>query len=210
MNWPDLYPVFLKLDGAPVLVVGAGDVGTRKIERLVGARASVTVVAPEASKPVERLAGKGGLTWHERAFEPGDVEGMVLVLAATPHREVNEAVAAASRDRGVWVNVADEPDLCSFYLPSVMNRKPLSVAVSTAGACPAYARELGKRFERLFDPDAGKFVGLLGEMREKVRGEDPERVGEASRAFVESEAEELWLKGDLMGARELLEKLAEK
>jgi siroheme synthase-like protein len=210
VEWPDLYPVFLKLRGLPVLVVGAGEVGARKIAGLLAAGADVTVVAPEAIDAVAKAASKGRITWCERAFEPEDVDGKVLVVAATPESEVGEAVARASRERGAWVNVSDDPDLCSFYLPSVVDRKPLQIAVSTAGASPAYARELRKRFERLFDPEAGKFVELLGLMREKVRQEDPERVGEASRAFVESEAEEMWLGGDLTGAREVLEKLVEK
>ena len=210
ISWPDLYPVGLKLEDTPVLVVGAGSVGGRKAARLVAAGARVTVVAPEAGEVVRSLADGGKVTWHRRVFDDDDVQGAALVISATPDREINEKVARAARGRGVWVNVADTPELCTFYLPSVVDRSPLKVAISTSGACPAYARQLRKRLDGVFDPEAGRFVELLGRMREKVKADDPDRVGEASRAFVESEAEEKWLSGDRTGARELLESLVEK
>jgi len=208
--WPDLYPVGLKLEDVPVLVVGAGSVGGRKAARLAAAGARVTVVAPEAGEVVGSLAGEGKVTWHARVFDDGDVEGAALVISAAPDREVNERVARAARERGVWVNVADTPELCTFYLPAVVDRSPLKVAISTSGACPAYARQLRERLDGVFDPEAGRFVEMLGRMREKVRADAPERVGEASRAFVESGAEEMWLSGDQTGARELLESLVEE
>ncbi|MBW2260835.1 MAG: bifunctional precorrin-2 dehydrogenase/sirohydrochlorin ferrochelatase [Deltaproteobacteria bacterium] len=208
--WPDLYPVGLKLEGTPVLVVGAGSVGGRKAARLVAAGARVTIVAPEAGEVVRALADAGKVTWHGRVFDDGDVEGAALVISAAPDREINEKVARAARGRGVWVNVADTPELCTFYLPAVVDRSPLKVAISTSGACPAYARQLRKRLDGVFDPEAGRFVELLGRMREKVKADDPDRVGEASRAFVESEAEEKWLSGDRTGARELLESLVDE
>ena len=208
-SWPDLYPVGLKLADAPVLVVGAGSVGGRKARGLVAAGARVTVVAPEAGEAVRSLAGEGKVTWHERGFEDADLEDAALVLCATSDRELSERVARAARERGVWINVADVPELCTFYLPAVLDRSPLKLAISTSGACPAYARQLRTRLEGVFHPEAGRFVELLGRMREKVKAEDPERVGEASRVFVESEAEEKWLSGDGTGARELLESLVE-
>jgi siroheme synthase-like protein len=172
--------------------------------------ALVTVVAPEASEKMRLVAEQGLVAWRARGFEPGDVEGARLVIAATPSREVNEQVAAAAREAGTWVNVADDPELSTFYLPSVLDRSPLKVAVSTSGASPAYAREIRKRFERLFDPEAGEFVQLLGSMREKARRVDPERVGEIGQALVESGAEEAWLEGDRERAREMLEEIVEK
>jgi siroheme synthase-like protein len=208
-TWPELFCVGLKLVDAPVLVVGAGSVGGRKVRSLVAAGARVTVVAPEAGEVVASLAGEGRLAYHARGFEDADVEGAALVVCATPDRDLNESVARAAGERGVWVNVADVPELCTFYMPAVVDRSPLKVAISTSGACPAYARQLRKRLEGVFDAEAGRFVELLGRMREKVRAEDPDRVGEASRAFVESEAEERWLSGDRTGARELLEGLVE-
>jgi siroheme synthase-like protein len=208
--WPDLYPVGLKLADTAVLVVGAGSVGGRKVARLVAAGARITVVAPEAGEVVRSLADAGKVTWHERAFEDDDVDGAALVISTAPDREVSEKVARAARERGVWVNVADVPELCTFYLPAVLDRSPLKVAISTSGACPAYARQLRERLDGVFDPEAGLFVELLGRMREKVKADDPDGVGEASRAFVESEAEEKWLSGDRTGARELLESLVEQ
>lgn len=210
MKWPVLYPVFLKLEDAPVVVVGAGEVGMRKIDALVRAGARITVVAPEAGKAVERLAAKGRMTWQAREFEPADLDGALLACAATPSAEVNADVARAAGERGVWVNVADTPDLCTFYLPSVVDRHPLKMAVSTSGACPAYARSIGQRLDGMLDTAAGEFVELLGKMRERVREKDPKRVGAASQAFVQSGAEEAWLRGERDAAREILEDIVEE
>ncbi len=209
-TWPRLYPVGLRLEDVPVLVVGAGSVGGRKARGLAAAGARLTVVAPEAGEAVRSLVDAGKAAWHARPFEEDDVVGASLVVSAVPDREVSERVARAARERGVWVNVADVPELCTFYLPAVVDRSPLTVAISTSGACPAYARQLRVRLDGVFDPEAGRFVELLGRMREKVRADDPGRVGEASRAFVESEAEEMWLSGDRTGARELLESLVDE
>jgi len=206
---PPLYPLFVKLEALDVLVVGAGRVGARKVRGLVRSGARVTVVAPDAEDEVVRMADAGSVTWHARPFQDVDVEGVRLVFAATPSRQVNEAVAAASRAAGLWVNVADVPDLCSFYLPAVVRRDPLQVAISTTGASPAFARTLRERLERELPERTAGFVTLLGEMREEVRERAPDRVMEASLAMVRSEAESLWREGDEEGARRALRLIVE-
>jgi len=205
VRWPDLYPAFLRVEGAPVLVVGAGSVGERKIAALVAAGARVTVVAPEAAAAVEALAGGGRVEWRRRGFAPADADGMALVLAATPHRDVNEAVYRAARERGIWVNVADDPALCTFHVPSVVDRAPLRIAISTSGACPAYARDLRRRIEAILDPALGGYVDLLGEVRAGIGG--PDR-SDAIRALVDSGAEERWVAGERDEARAILERAA--
>lgn len=210
VTWPDLYPVFLRLQDAPVLVVGAGSVGTRKVGRLVSSGARVTVVAPVATDEVQKLARQEDLTWREREFEEGDVEGVVLVFAATPSREVNEQVARAGAGRGIWVNVADTPDLCSFYLPSLVDRHPLRIAVSTSGACPAYARDLRKRLQQQYPPSTSGFVDLLGRMREDLRERAPGEMMRRSNDMVQSDAESRWAEGDVEQAREILKDIVER
>ncbi len=210
LTWPDLYPIFLRLTGEAVLVVGAGAVGTRKVSGLLAAGARVTVVAPEATDEIGRLAGEGKVRWERRPFEESDVKGHRLVFAATPDRAVSERVERAAAGAGLLVNVADTPDLCSFYLPSVLERGPLKVAVSTSGACPAYARELRRRLERRIGKRTDGFVELLGRMRERVRQKDPAAVMELSLAMVGSGAERLWDEGDEEGAERILERIAER
>jgi siroheme synthase-like protein len=210
VSWPEAYPVFLDVRGSSVLVVGAGSVGTRKAEGLLRCAARVTVVAPQASGRLEELASRHALEWERREFAEGDVEGRSLVFAATPAREVNARVAAACRRRGIWVNVADTPDLCSFILPAVLDRAPLRVAVSTAGACPAYAQELRRRLEEWIPERMSGYVELLGRMRERARERSPGRLGAVSRAMVGSQAEGLWREGDTEAARAILMSIVEE
>ncbi len=210
VTWPVLYPVSLRLDGTSVVVVGGGTVATRKIDRLLGCGAVVEVVAPEGSAEVEAWAASGRIEWTRREFEPSDLDGARLVLAATSRREVNEAVAAAARGRRVWVNVADVPDLCTFHLPALVDMHPLTVAVSTSGASPAFARFLRESIEAWLGPAAGGYVALLGEMRERARKRAPERLGAISTALARSSAWALWREGQRDAARAELERILEE
>ena len=133
------YPVYLDLEGVPVLVVGAGPIAVRKVEGLVAAGAAVTVVARSVSPSLDRATVVAVV---ERAFEPADVSGMRLVVTATGRADVDAAVAAAATAAGIWVNAADQPADCSFILPAIARNGPLAVAVSTGGTSPALARRL--------------------------------------------------------------------
>lgn len=135
------YPINLILDGRPCLVVGGGPVAARKAEGLLACGALVLVVAPEVGEEVRAL-GEGypdTLSWHDRPFGADDVQGRFLVIAATNDRVSNRAVASAAGAVPVWVNVADDPDVCTFILPAIKREGPVTVAVSTAGHSPALA-----------------------------------------------------------------------
>lgn len=144
------YPVFLDLRGCKVLVVGAGKVALRKVKGLLEAGARVTVVSPAADPEFAAL----DLEWKARCFDWDDVQDQVLVYTATNDRAVNRAVAEAARAKGVWVNVADAPEECSFLVPSRLNRGDLQVAVSSSGRDPRVAVAVRKQIEELLD-DAG-------------------------------------------------------
>jgi len=146
-------PVQLRLEGQSVLVVGAGDVAGRKVERLVAAGADVTVVAPEVEPSLRELHTAGRITLEQRAYDPGEAAEYRLVVAATGIREVEEQVARDAQRAGVFVNVADVPDLCTFYLPALVRRGRLQITIATEGAAPFAARRLRERLQMHFGPN---------------------------------------------------------
>jgi len=160
------YPVYLDLRGVPVLVVGAGPVAARKVAGLAAAGARVRVVAPSVSPALDRALVD---EVRERPFEPADLDGVRLVVTATGSRDVDASVAAAATAAGLWVNAADQPDDCSFILPAIARRGPLSVAVSTGGASPALARRLRDRAGALLSDEVVALAQELQSRRTAVR-----------------------------------------
>lgn len=156
------------------MVVGGGTVARRKVDALVAGGAHVTVVAPDVDPAIQ--AGDT-LTVHRRPFRPEDVTGAALVFACTNDRAVNAAVAHAARDAGAWVNVADDPEACTFFVAADVERGPLTIAVSTGGASPALARRIRAELDVRYGEAYGPFVELLGQLRREVlqRERDPER-----------------------------------
>ena len=162
------YPVWLDLHDVPVLVVGAGPVAARKVDGLVAAGASVRVVATSVSAALDRSSVA---ELHERRYEPGDLEGVRLVVTATGDAEVDATVAADATAAGIWVNAADQPADCSFILPAIARNGPLSIAVSTGGASPALARRLRDHAAALLSDDVVALAGDLAARRAAVRAE---------------------------------------
>jgi precorrin-2 dehydrogenase/sirohydrochlorin ferrochelatase len=168
-SMPDaLFPMFLKLDGRRCVVVGAGAVGESKIEGLMRCRAQVTVVAPEASARVREWAAGSEVVWHQREYVPKDMDGAFVVVAATSSGEVNHAIAADARQRGVLCNVVDDPEYCDFFYPAVVQRGALQIAVSTAGAAPALASRLRKELEEQFGPEYEAWLVRLDQERRQI------------------------------------------
>jgi len=140
-------PVFHDVLGASVLVVGAGAVGTRKIEALLAGEARITVVAKELSPAVEERAARGELTAIRGTFHPDQMREAELVFAATPDRALNHRVSAEARRRRIPVNVADAPEECTFLLPAVVRGEEFTVAISTGGRHPGAAKALREFIE---------------------------------------------------------------
>jgi len=159
-----LFPIFVKLDGRPCLVVGAGPVAESKIDALLSAGASLTIVAPVATPGIQNLAATGRVQWHERTFQSGDLNGVALVVAAVP-ADVAADVFREARSRGVLCNSVDDPHNCDFYYPAVVNRGDLQIAISTAGHSPAFAQHLRRELERQFGPEYARWIQRLGETR---------------------------------------------
>jgi uroporphyrin-III C-methyltransferase/precorrin-2 dehydrogenase/sirohydrochlorin ferrochelatase len=166
-----LFPIFVKLAGRNVLVVGAGPVGESKIESLLAARANLTIVAPQATDAVRRWAAEGKLQWRQREFDPSDIDGSALVIAAVPAATA-KAVFEASRARGVLCNSVDDPVNCDFYYPAVVNRGDLQIAISTAGHSPALAQKIRKELEQRFGPEYAAWVQELGAARRELFAAD--------------------------------------
>src|SRR6187399_2490304 len=159
-----MYPAFLKLDGRPVLIVGAGPVAAGKLEGLLAVGAKVTVVAPDIRPEFERA----GVTRRRRRFEPHDLDGMWWVVAAAPP-EVNQEVVAAAERRQLFVNAVDDPPNATAYLGGVVRRDGVTVAISTSGEAPAIAGLLREGLDALLPSDLAAWMATAREARAKWR-----------------------------------------
>ena len=130
----ELLPIFLDVKRQPCLVVGGGDTATRKVANLRRAGAAVRVVSPGLEQHLDDLVAAGHIKHLMRGFEEDDLDGVRLVVAATDDRDVNARVSRLAKERGIPVNVVDQPGECSFIMPSVIDRSPVVVAVSTSTA----------------------------------------------------------------------------
>jgi uroporphyrin-III C-methyltransferase/precorrin-2 dehydrogenase/sirohydrochlorin ferrochelatase len=172
-----LLPIFLKLEDRRCLLVGAGTVALDKIGSLLKTGVLLRVIAPQARPEVRRLAGDGSLEWIEKTFEPSDLDGHHLVIAATDVPAVNAAVYHAALQRGIYCNSVDDIPNCDFFFGSVVSRGDLQIAISTAGESPAVAQRLRREIDAQLPDDLGPWLERIGELRRNVleihpRGEE--------------------------------------
>lgn len=165
----DFLPIFLNIKEHDCLVVGGGQVAARKIALLRKAGAGVTVVAPTLCEELELLAISDEINHLQREFSEADITKQSVIIAATNKRVVNEAVSVAARNKGIPVNVVDNPDLCSFIMPSIIDRSPVQIAVSTGGASPVLARLLRGRLESFIPSACGRLASIVEEYRGAVK-----------------------------------------
>src|SRR5579863_6926140 len=182
--------MFVKLDGRPVLVVGAGRVGEPKIRGLLPTGAKIRVVANEASAVVRRCSTSGQIVLEERGFVLSDLDGIFLVVVATSSRDLNELVFGEAHARGILCNVVDVPEQCDFYYPAVVQRGDLQIAVSTSGQSPSLAQRIRQQLERQFGPGYERWVAELGDTRRKILESDldPERKRFLLQSLASAEA----------------------
>ncbi|MGD8672493.1 MAG: siroheme synthase CysG [Thiogranum sp.] len=165
----DFFPVFLDLENRNCLVVGGGRIAARKVALLLRAGAAVQVVAPQLCNELAGLANDGRVVHLRREFADADIEGKVLVIAATDREAVNRRISELATARNIPVNVVDQPELCSFIVPSVIDRSPVQVAVSTGGSSPVLARLLRARLESYVPAAYGRLARLVESFRERVK-----------------------------------------
>ncbi|EKP0262081.1 uroporphyrinogen-III C-methyltransferase [Aeromonas sobria] len=165
----DYLPIFCRLDNKPVLLVGGGEVAERKARLLLDAGARLTVVAPELDPELAELAANGSIEWLAGEFAPAQLAGKWLVVAATDQREVNALVYQSANQARIFANVVDDPKRSSFIMPSIIDRSPLMVAISSGGKAPVLARLLREKLEALLPQHLGAVATFAGSLRDRVK-----------------------------------------
>jgi uroporphyrin-III C-methyltransferase/precorrin-2 dehydrogenase/sirohydrochlorin ferrochelatase len=164
----DYLPLFARLKNRTVLLVGGGDIALRKARLLLDAGAVLTVIAPSLHEELTELLSEQH-TYIPSRFNPAHLNNQMLVIAATDDEDVNAEVAAAADAANIWVNVVDDPDRSSFIFPSIIDRSPIMVAVSSGGKAPVLVRMLRERLEALLPKHLGALGNLSGEWRSRIK-----------------------------------------
>ncbi len=194
-----LYPIFLKIESSPCLVVGGGKVALRKVKSLLQSGARVTVVAPEGGAALKALAEAGRIEWRRETYRPGEAGDYTLVVAATDSPDVNRSVYRDALQNRVPVNSVDDPEHCSFYVPSLIRRGQLLVAVSTSGTVPYFARKLRDYLEAKLYADIGLDLERLKKLRTTIlrrTGDSRKEKKEQFEQLVKPEVEQILKKVD--------------
>ncbi|MBS0586489.1 MAG: uroporphyrinogen-III C-methyltransferase [Proteobacteria bacterium] len=165
----DFLPVFLDIKNKTCLVVGGGEVAARKVMMLLRAEAQVSVVSPELNSTLNECHAKGKIKYHEGIFQPGLLQNITLVIAATDDYDTNRQVSAAAQQRQIPVNVVDNPNLCTFIMPSIVDRSPLLIAISSGGQSPVLARLLRAQLETMIPAAYGRLAAMAGKFRERAK-----------------------------------------
>ncbi len=163
------FPLFVDTQSLKVLIVGAGEVASRKLELLSRTDAEIHVIAKDCSNEVLTYQQKGRISLEEREVSTEDVNGWDLVYLATADKTLNEQLATLAQQRNIWVNVVDNPDFCRFITPSIIDRGRLQIAISTAGAAPVFARELRSRLESWLPQSITPLFDFIAERRSDVQ-----------------------------------------
>jgi precorrin-2 dehydrogenase/sirohydrochlorin ferrochelatase len=200
------YPIYLDVKDRKCLVVGGGAVGTRKVETLLECGAKVTVVSIDASEKLKKLSNSGLIRLKERAFQTDDLEGVFLVVGATDDEDLNVKVHAAAERRRVLCNIADRPEACNFILPSIVSRGDLTIAISTSGKSPAFAKKLRKQLEAQFGDEYAEFLNLMGAIRKKLlsKGHEPEAHKHLFERLIETDLVQMLKNADTDAINTLL------
>ena len=176
------YPIFLKLEDQLCVVVGAGRVAERRVRGLCDAKARVRVMGITATEGILRLADEGVIHLYQRAFEPSDLDGSALVIAATDQADVNRAVQVAAKCRGILFCGADSQTDSDFIVPAVVRRGDLQVAISTGGKSPAYTALLRREIETFLEDGHVELLDLIADLRRRVYARFP-NAPERRQAF---------------------------
>jgi len=162
------YPVNLDIQNRKCLVVGAGLVGTRKAITLLDCGARVTVVSPDPTPQLTKLAAKGSIQLKERPYQSDDINKMFLVIGATDDENLNRQINNDAERNNILCNIADRPEVCNFILPAIVRRGDLMLTISTSGKSPALAKRLRLDLEKQFGEEYADFLRLMGAIRDKL------------------------------------------
>jgi precorrin-2 dehydrogenase / sirohydrochlorin ferrochelatase len=168
-----VYIACLRLRGRRCAVVGGGDIGLEKVEGLLACGGDVVLIAPEAIDELAALADEGSIAWERRTYEPADLEGTFIVIAATDDTDVNIRIYEDAERRAMLVNVVDVPPLCNFILPAIVRQGSMAIAISTQGASPALAKRMKREITDQFGPAYAELAVILNEVRGWAKGTLP-------------------------------------
>lgn len=205
------YPVFLDLAARPAIVIGGGEAAEKRARALLRLGADVVVIAADPTPGLLELEADGGIATEQRGYVRGDLEGAFIAFCLSADEEVRRAVSDEAEERGCLVNVAGDPELCSFIVPSVVRRGGLQIAVSTGGASPEVAHRVRRRIAGEFGEEWGAYVALLAEVRqlaaERVAaGEDVS--GDVFESVADSDLLERLQAGERPSAADVLDSAA--
>jgi siroheme synthase-like protein len=205
------YPINLNLQDRSVLVVGGGKVAQGKTEQLLKSRARITLVSPDLTERLGELAGAEVIHYRRGEFTEDDLNDMLLVISATNCQATNERVARAAAARGLLCNVVDQPALCNFITPAVVERGRLQISISTGGGSPSLAQRVKREVGLLIGEEYGDFLEMVAELRGETHRLIPDYEGRRRllQAFVESEALELLRSGRRKEAEHLARTMLE-
>ncbi|NLB87655.1 MAG: bifunctional precorrin-2 dehydrogenase/sirohydrochlorin ferrochelatase [Syntrophomonadaceae bacterium] len=201
------YPIYINLHNKSCLIVGGGLVAERKVSNLLDYGANVIVVSPQVTPIIDDYADKGLITLIKRTFEPEDLDDIFIVFIATDDSDTNQFIADLCRTRKILVNAVDDPPNCDFFVPAVVRRGSLAVAISTEGKSPMLARHLRMELEDYFVAAYEEYVDLLGEYREIIKNNVPD-INVRRKIFaalVNSDILDLLKAGERLLARERVE-----
>jgi len=163
------FPIYMRLKGARCVVIGGGDVATRKVTMLLKADAAVEVIAPELCNLLKAQVLAGKIKHIQGTFEASQLTGATLVIAATDDETVNTLVSLTAKAQNIPVNVVDAPALCTFTMPSIVDRSPVLIAISSNGAAPVLARLIRAKLETMIPASYGRLAFLARDFRDAVK-----------------------------------------
>lgn len=167
------FPLYLDMNNLKVLLVGGSTIATEKLEKLLVFTKEITVLALRVDENMSTLAEKHNLTLYQRAYKRGDIEGFDLVIVATDTVELHKAIYEESRHTRVFVNSVDNTDYCDFIFPSFVQKGDLTIAISTGGASPAFAKKMRQHLDKMIPDSVGTFLKKMKELRTiRVKGKE--------------------------------------
>jgi len=190
-NMKNYYPAYLDLTRKPCLVIGGGNVASRKINSLIKANANITVISPGGASELEELVRQQLISWEERVYQKGDIKGFFLIIIATSNNELNLEIYKEVDHLTQLVNIVDSPDLCTFIVPSIFRRGFLQVAISTHGASPGFSKKIRTDLEKMYGEEYTDYTTFLAEMREWIFKQDIEE--KIRRHYFNYLLEDKWL-----------------
>jgi len=160
------FPILIDLNKFKSLVIGGGNIATRKVFNLLEFGTFVTVIAPIISDELKQLVSNDSINWIERTYNNGDIEGFDLIFCATGDTHVDELVFNECKEKGILLNIADVPNLCNFIMPSTLKRGNLTISVASQGRAPFFVRETGRKLREMYPEITAEIVDLAAMLRD--------------------------------------------